>query len=618
MTFPSRSIRLLAWAALALAGVLAVVIGWDRGPDPLIDFGRELYVPWRLVEGDVLHRDIAWFNGPLGPWLIEGWMRVFGVSLDALQALNAVVIGAATWLLARLVGRIAGEVGAWLGCFVFLVVFAVAQQEAIGNYMFLAPYSHGITFGFTAALASLWALARAGESTPGRVQEHRARPRWLILSGACAGLAFLSKAEIFLGAGIGASAALFAVAVGLPSAKDRAAVLGFFAFGFALPVLAAGARFAGQIGLDETPLALAGTWPYAFNEEVSNMPFYRKMRGTDDLGASLTRLAATTAGMGAFLAALFVFAGEIATRVRRPRVAVAAAFSLAFALTGAAFLKVQIAWMLLPLTAILPVMALGSLRRLFRERTSGAPTRHVALVGFSFFAAGLLPKVLFVPLARQYGFVLSVPGCLLAVVLLVVWIPNWLAARRPGAGPPAQTSTLWAQRAAAAAAILVFVAMNANATRNWFTQKTVDFGEGNDRILSGRWRGEKMREAYLDLKERLAPGDELLVLPEGITFNYLLRAKTPTRLVNFMAPELAMFDEAEIVQSLDKRPPAVVLLVHRPTDDYGFPFFGHGYGDSILEWVQDRYRVERQIGERPFVPMAESKEKFGVAILVPR
>ena len=68
MTALSRRAPLAGWIAVVLMGALAIATGWDRGPDPLVDFGRELYVSWRLTEGDVLHRDIAWFNGPLGPW----------------------------------------------------------------------------------------------------------------------------------------------------------------------------------------------------------------------------------------------------------------------------------------------------------------------------------------------------------------------------------------------------------------------------------------------------------------------------------------------------------------------------------------------------------------------
>jgi hypothetical protein len=57
-----------AWVGpLLLIGTGAAMVWWTWGawPDPLVDFGRELYVPWRLAQGGRLFTDIAWFSGPL-------------------------------------------------------------------------------------------------------------------------------------------------------------------------------------------------------------------------------------------------------------------------------------------------------------------------------------------------------------------------------------------------------------------------------------------------------------------------------------------------------------------------------------------------------------------------
>ena len=32
---------------------------WRTWPDPIVDFGRELYVPWSLLEGQRLYADLA-------------------------------------------------------------------------------------------------------------------------------------------------------------------------------------------------------------------------------------------------------------------------------------------------------------------------------------------------------------------------------------------------------------------------------------------------------------------------------------------------------------------------------------------------------------------------------
>ena len=52
----------------AAAFALFAVLSWRTWPDILVDFGQELYVPWRLTQGEALYRDIAWVGGPLSQY----------------------------------------------------------------------------------------------------------------------------------------------------------------------------------------------------------------------------------------------------------------------------------------------------------------------------------------------------------------------------------------------------------------------------------------------------------------------------------------------------------------------------------------------------------------------
>src|SRR5436190_23730318 len=67
---------------LAIGCAMAIMLTWSWGswPDPLIDFGRELYTPWQLSQGKVLYRDVASFYGPLSPYVNVVWFKLFGVS----------------------------------------------------------------------------------------------------------------------------------------------------------------------------------------------------------------------------------------------------------------------------------------------------------------------------------------------------------------------------------------------------------------------------------------------------------------------------------------------------------------------------------------------------------
>ncbi len=55
---------------LSLGGLAAVLlaVSWRKWPDPLIDFGRELYLPWRISQGAVFGRDVESLYGPLSAY----------------------------------------------------------------------------------------------------------------------------------------------------------------------------------------------------------------------------------------------------------------------------------------------------------------------------------------------------------------------------------------------------------------------------------------------------------------------------------------------------------------------------------------------------------------------
>ena len=60
------------WAGpglVLLANLVMLLWFWGRAPDPIIDFGREIYMPWRITEGQQLYRDFTYFNGPFSPAL---------------------------------------------------------------------------------------------------------------------------------------------------------------------------------------------------------------------------------------------------------------------------------------------------------------------------------------------------------------------------------------------------------------------------------------------------------------------------------------------------------------------------------------------------------------------
>ena len=110
----------------------------------------------------------------------------------------------------------------------------------------------------------------------------------------------------------------------------------------------------------------------------------------------------------------------------------------------------------------------------------------------------------------------------------------------------------------------------------------------------------------------------LVVLPEGAIINYLTRHINPTPHLNFLPPELAIFGEREILADLKAHPPDFIALVHRDTAEYGVPLFGTDYGQSLFEWVLNRYDRVVQVGAEPLRPRTLQRSLSGWEVRIRR
>src|SRR5689334_9425954 len=120
--------RILIGLGIVLLTLVAMLaFTWRTWPEPVIDFGRELYVPWQLCEGKHLYRDIAYFNGPLSPYFNALVFKFFGVSLMKLVAMNIAILVGVLVMLHRLAAKMSEEITATIACCAFVILLAVGQ-----------------------------------------------------------------------------------------------------------------------------------------------------------------------------------------------------------------------------------------------------------------------------------------------------------------------------------------------------------------------------------------------------------------------------------------------------------------------------------------------------------
>jgi hypothetical protein len=608
MNVPHRLRPALGAALIAAVGIAMAAWTWGTWLDPLIDFGRELYVPWQINEGRVLYRDLAYFNGPLSPYWNAALFAVFGVGLDTLVSANLAILAIATALLFGWLRMIAGTLAATAGGILFLTHCAFGQKIWVANFNWICPYSHEMTHGF---VLTLGALAAAG-----RWSQHRGRLA-LAAAGVCLGLCALTKPEILLAAALATAASLGAV--WLCDANARRTALRDVALlaGSALaPALAAFALLASALPAGDALRGTIGGWLHVGNPELTGLRYYQWCLGTDDLGASLAKIAGWS---GAWLAvfglpALALLAGRRA--LRGPMAWLAVVPSLGVVAWAAARIAaivpleygddstgLQNAYRPLTVLAVAAVAIAGM--RVGRRR--GEPRAAHATLVFAVLAAVMLAKMFFHARTHHYGFTLAVPALLLAVALLVGWLPAALRARG-AAGAPMLVLGL------AALAVSVFFQLRTD--DYWLARKTYPVGAGRDAFLGEReGRGEIVQLVLNELRQKAAPGAQMLVLPEGVTLNYLTRRPSPSMHFNFMPPEFAMFGEDAMLQDIQRRPPEWVVVAERRTTEYGFDHFGRHYGVRLMDWIRANYTSAALVGQLPLIPERLVDRYFGILLL---
>lgn len=571
---------------------------WEKWPDVFVDFGRELYVPWRLIEGDSLYSDIAYFNGPFSPYFNSLAFRAFGASIRTIHLVNLSILALIVVLIYFGLRVVSDRLTTLVGVFFFLSVFAFGQYLDIGNFNFIAPYSHEMTHG---VLLSLLTLACAA------IYLRQDRTAALAASGFFLGATLLTKAEFFLGSTCGLITSL-AFQLWITRAPRRhwiRPVLTVMVGAMVAPVVAFCLLLFSHPPNVALP-ALLGTWIHVNTPGLQELAFYRESFGLDNPFGNLRSAFLWALGLTAFVAVGVLFAHWLKQRtgVRKLAVIVIAPLPWLVIFLGRETLEWGNVARTLPflLAALfLSLLFLGRQQRDLDKPTASIPT----WVLFTSFSLVLLSKMILNVRFHQYGFALAAPAALLAICVLISSIPIFLNRHR-----------LWtpAFRVWCTSAVVGLACLHLVQTDRFFREKTVRVGTGTDSFWADS-RGLFANRTLSRIQAHAADDATLAVLPEGVMINYLQRRVNPTPFINFMPPELLIFGEEAMIRSFDETLPDVILLVNRPAAEYGLKLLGRDYGEDLMKWVQENYSMQEQIRE----PTIEGQPySFGLLLLPTR
>jgi len=573
--------------AIGLGCLLAFLIGmsWRKWPDPLIDFGIQLYTPWRLVHGAVLYRDIDYLYGPLSQYFNATLFACFGTSLMVLVTANLLVfiaILASTYFLCRS----AWGVGpAFAAVVIFIAVFGFSQFVTTGNHNYAAPYSHETTHGLLVCLLLAIMLVRWVENATFGVS---------LCAGILFGLTFVLKPEIALAGGLSILVAWLAKYLygNLPSACAMA----IMALGTIFPTIAFVIYFAFFMPWTEAVRAACHGWLIVitttrFTGNIQELSFL----GFDQIGKHFEQHA-----LAAFLACLFTgLLAAVAWQVERIGRKWWYYLNIVLLAGLASWLAIcKINWIesgrcLTGLALIYLGTCLVSLskdRNLENNRRVRVTRLLMAVLATAFLARMILNARIY-----QLGYYQAVLAAIMVPAVLIGELPQWIGVGKRGAFViTIGTLSLFAPG----------VVILCGKSQQILSFKTLLVGTGEDRFYAFSPRIDPMGEivdTVNDVLRESRSDQTLLVLPEGLMINYLARLPSPNAPCCYFSMAASPGREDQTVKELEHHPPDFVVIISRDLRGFGVQRYGEkpNEGQQILSWVGKNYEAVSTVGGDP-------------------
>lgn len=603
-----RSDATIHFLAIGVPLPILATLSWAKWPDAVVDFGQQLYIAWRLAMGDVLHRDIAYHHGPLAANVNALLFKIFGPHLWILIAANAVV---AIVIFAAMHYLLRTGTSAWAATFAItfgICVFAFAQYVGVGNYNYLTPYVHDATHGLMWAVIMLVTITRRWSChETGLPRDAVLTNRAMVTAGIALGMCFLTKAEIFLAAGV--AAAFFLVCepfTRLRSPSQWFRTYATFCVGFAIPPGLAFIAYCQHLPWRAAALATAGPWPAVLGGTAASNVFYVEGMGMD--------APFENAWLMFVVALLWLLAWGIAIAAELMLVPRLSPMSRQlFPAASLCAVSFVVTWVM-PINWFdaargIPLLLAGAIAldvrtsvMQFRKRdiVDSAPLVRM-VVGL--FALTLMLKMSLNVRIYHYGFVLAMPAVLTVVAFA---LGNLIHGKCLASG---QMSV---RHAVIVGILMACAARHIQVSQRIWSEKTYSVGEGWDWFLAGP-EGDIVEKARVTIPAVLNPGDDLAVMPDGVMLAYLTRRKMGMPFLYFMPNDVAVYGEEKIMRSLEECAPQAVAIIHKDTSEFGKRFFGQDYARGIATRVVEQYEAQLCIGA---VPM--KSDHFGILVLTKR
>lgn len=583
---------------LAASFLIMSIISWRKWADILVDFGRELYIPWRLSSGLTLYKDLAHLFGPLSQYYHSFLFSICGTTYMTIICSNMIILIIFLCALYLLIDQVASRPAAVMSCGVIIYVFAFSQYVRIGNYNFISPYSHEATHGLVLSLLMICQIY---------LFQLRKKKFLLFTAGISLGLVFLTKLDVFLSAAI--TVGFFFILLAVQERRPSFAISSASAFlsGFILPPSAFFLYFCKFMSAKEAlHSTLTASGIYLKKETVDN-PFYISGMGFDNIAGNLSKMLLHTLIALGILYIVYVLSRDLATHKIRGEKKYLIIACLATVPVASWFINPYNVGISLPALSLLSIIAILKYFISEAKKERNESDKIIPILLWAIFSLLLLAKIVLNARLYHYGFYLALPSVVL-IIIMTVWLLPTLMDRHKCGGFFFRNTMI--------ATIAVISCHFLLISTNIYAKKVFSVGSGSDRIITFSPRfddsGLYFSQAEAWIGSNVSPNESIVVLPEGVMLNYMTKRINPTIYTNLMVPELSIYGEPDILNELVKHCPAYFVLVHKDTSEYGVGYFGADprYGMEIMAWINSHYTPVALFGREPF-----KGDRFGIKIL---
>lgn len=520
---------------LCVLTVIALVFFCGHYTGVLIDFGREVYYPEQILNGQLLYKDLFNIYGPLAYQINAVLYKLFGIKLSTLYfagCVCSVLVVSGIYLIAK--RFLSKFLSFCIGIFTISVGVCVTS---IFNFHF--PYSWAVLYGLVSFLYSLYFLLKFNNGK---------KESYLIISSLLAGISMTCKYDFLL---YGLMVLFFIIKY--KSYKSFGSFL-------LVPVISFGVLFLQGLGIFDVlntfsiVKTMAQTNSLAYFYQNSGVYFHPK-----SIPMSLVLF------LQCAIPLCGIFLGAYLFEKRKVVSIIISIFSyIVFLLLFVDNYKIAFGF--------LPIFLIIFAALSYRKFNSNLLILIIASI-----CVGV--KVFWVLLLQSYGNYFISIILISVVALLFKYLPKKLE------------KTAGIYLLLASLIILMFNIPFLEKTKNKITTS-------KGTIYTSKNLAQSSNDLIKFLEKDTSKNDVILILPEGLMINFLSQRKSDGFYNSLLPLYVETFSQEKLIEYYQKEKPQYIIFNNLNMKDYYFNYICEDYALNFCRFVLQNYNQEKIIGDK--------------------